>query len=230
MLKQEKQIGLIGGISWHSTIEYIREINELAAKQQRPYASARMIVSCLDFADLVELQQARNSDAINKLFSQEIDKLRNSGAEIIALASNTAHIYLQQPHLNPNIVTIYDGLVAALFESNLKKVGLLGTKYVMRDGPYVASLKERGIDVVLPPESIATRVNQAIFKQLVKGQFTQELKDEFLSYIKEYQDLGVDAVILACTEIPMLMKGASAPIPLLNSVELHARAIWQASI
>ncbi len=229
---QTKTIGILGGVTWHSSLIYYQRLNQLAARGG-DFCSADLTLRSVDFSRVVSLQKQGNLHALGTLFARERDTLLEAGAQVWAIASNTVHNYFRDPlgHAPdlPHFVSVHDALAKHIRSVGFRRVGLFGTRYVMKPGRYSQALEARGVQLELPPPEMAATVNRSIFEDLAHGRFTAPWKKTYVALLGEYQRLGVEAVILGCTEIPELMEGVESPLPLIDSVGLHTASIWEAA-
>ena len=223
---QRRRIGLIGGISWHSTAVYYQKLNQIAGSGEEPFASADFVLRSINFQTFVDHQKRGEIFQLSKIIDAARRDLYGAGADLWAVASNTGHLYLEELGSDPNFISIYDAVADWIHTCGIGKVGLFGTRYVMAEGPYATALRKRGIDLMLPPEKMAHTINKSIFLDLAHGRYTSDWKHRYLELIDEYKGLGAEAVILGCTEIPTLMQGVEASLPLLDTVKAHVESIW----
>ncbi len=222
MLKTKK-IGLVGGISWVSTIDYYRFINEGINQKLGGLNYAECMIYSLNFGDI----QALTWDNSYELLLHASQNLEKSGADVIVLCANTAHLFADkiQEQLSIPIIHIVSAMVNVLLEKQFKKVGLLGTIFTMEQDLYFSELKAQQIDCIVP-EAKSTRnyIQKTLKEELGKGVFKVETKQKYLSIINELINDGAEAIILGCTEIPMLIKQEDIEIPIFDTTLIHAQA------
>ena len=217
-----KTLGLIGGTSWYSTIEYYRFINELAAEKMGTQGNPPMIIYSLN----IELMREQNWDKINDAYLNIVKKLTCAGAEAIVICANTPHqVYnYVQPRIKIPILHIADAVGEEAKKHNLTKLGLLGNRPTMTKGFIQERLtKKFNIETIIPNEEFLDTSHKYVSKELTQGKFTEEAKAFYLDQIKQLQDRGAEGVILGCTELPLLIDQKDIDIPLLATTNLHAQ-------
>jgi len=229
-----KIIGLIGGMSWESSLEYYRMINELVKNKMGGLHSGRIIMYSLDFEEIEKMQTAGNWDELTQKMIDCAQTLEKASAEMILICTNTMHIMAEDVKNNINIPLIHiaDSTAEKIKQMKLKKVGLLGTKYTMEQDFYRGRLKEKyDLDVIIP-ESQEDRemINEVIFKELCVGEINESSKSKYLEVIENLIKRGAEGIILGCTEIPLLIKKSDIGIPLFDTMTIHAEAAVNYSI
>ena len=226
-----KTIGLIGGMSWESTALYYRILNQETARRLGGLHSAPVLLASLDFAPVEELQQAGKWKEAGVLLAATARKLAAGGASVIGLASNTMHIVAGQIEegLGVPFVHIAEPTAAALKESGVQRVGLLGTRFTMEMPFYKDRLKARGLDVLVPDSDVPA-LNAIIYDELCGGIVRDASRQIFVDAIERLAARGAEAVILGCTEIGMLIDQTSSPLPVFDTTELHAKALVAAAL
>ncbi|MEM3523572.1 MAG: aspartate/glutamate racemase family protein [Thermoproteota archaeon] len=222
-----KTIGLIGGMSWESSLEYYRIINEHVKEKLGVLHSAECILYSVDFEKVEELQHAGEWRQLATLMTSIALKLQDAGAEGIVICSNTMHKVAEkiQESLRIPLIHIVDATAVEIRRRGLKKVALLGTRFTMEDEFYKGRLKEKhGIDTIIPGEADRGRIHRIIYGELCKGVVKQSSKRETVRIIRKLAARGAEGVILGCTEIPLLVKQEDAAIPLFDTTEIHAKA------
>lgn len=221
-----KTIGLIGGITWYSTLDYYRLLNELVNKELGGVHSAKLIINSVDFAAIKEYSLAEDWDSIAVIMSKTAKSLEAAGAEGLVIGANTMHNIADkiQAAVNIPVVHIADAVAKAISEKGLKKVALLGTKYTMKMDFYRERLAKYNIEVVIPDDEGVEYINEAIYEEFSKGIFLQERKKEFLSIIDKLIMKGAEGAIFGCTEIPILLKQSDCSIPVFDTGLIHAEA------
>jgi len=219
-----KKIGLIGGMSWESTLLYYKLLNEKVKSIRGGFHSANCIIESVDFSEIAELQAKDDWDALHKLMIKRAVSLENSGAEMILICANTMHLSVPAIEQSTNIpvVHIAEVTASAIKKDKLEKVALLGTKFTMEKDFFTNILENNGISVLLPDLKSRNLVHDIIYKELVKGVITNESKDVYVAIINDLIDQGAEGVILGCTEIPLLIKAEDIDIPLFNTTKIHA--------
>ena len=219
-----KTIGLIGGLSWESTAEYYRIINETVKEQLGKLHSAKVLLHSFDFEEIVQLQHNGQWDKATQKMIAAGKTLENGGADFVVICTNTMHIMSEEmtDNLNIPLLHIVDCVGANIQKEKIKKVGLLGTKFTMEQPFYRDLLNEKGIEVIIPDEEERQIVHDIIYHELCKGIIKEESKDMYLSIIHSLKENGAEGVILGCTEIPLLVQQSDTPVPLFDSTALHA--------
>ena len=221
-----KTIGLIGGMSYESTIEYYRKINEMINKQLSGLHSAKMLIESYDFDEIEKNQAAENWELLTEVLINSAQKLQKAGADYIAIATNTMHLMADEVQDNISIPLIHIAEAAANYikEKNIDTVALLGTRYTMTKPFYKDKLKnEFGINVIIPDETQQGIVNDIIYNELCVGIVNESSRLKLLDIINSCKENGAKAVVLGCTELPNIIKNAE--IEIINTTEVHCREI-----
>ncbi len=221
-----KTIGLIGGISWHSTLDYYRLFNELVNKKLGGVHSAKVIINSVEFAEIKRLTEALDWDSIAVIIGKAAQSLEVAGADCIIIGANTMHNIADAIQAAVQIPVIHIGAVtaAAIKMKGLKKVALLGTKYTMQMDFYKAKLAENGIDTIIPGETDIAFINNSIYNEFGRGIFLPETKAEYLRIINILIEEGAEGIILGCTEIPILIKQSDCTVPVFDTALIHSTA------
>lgn len=222
-----KTIGIIGGMSWESSKFYYEYINRIVADQLGGSHSAKILMSSVDFAEIETLSFEDNWNRIGKLMAVEAKKLETAGADVVILATNTIH--LVATHIKEAIsipfLHIAKATGEAIQKKNLKKIGLLGTRFTMEKDFYTQILSDEfGLEVLIPSEAERTYLQNLIYGELVKGQFTQEGKERCLAIIENLKEEGAEGVILGCTELPILIPEKEISIASFDTTMIHSLA------
>jgi len=214
-------------MSWQSTVHYYRIINEEVARRLGGLHSARILLSSVEFAEIEEMQHSnRWSDAGDVLAGQAVG-LRNAGADFVLICANTMHKVADQVEKVSGLPVLHiaDATAEAVKRADVKKVGLLGTRYTMEEDFYRLRLLEKHrLDVVIPEADDRIFVNRVIYEELCQGIINPESKKAYLRIIKDLADRGVGGIILGCTEIEMLITSDDFPLPLFPTTWIHAMA------
>lgn len=217
-----KTLGMIGGTSWHSTIEYYRYINEIVTeKTENPLINPPLLIHSLN----IELMRRGDWDEINHAFVQFALKLQNAGAEALILCANTPHkvVPFVEPHLNIPFIHIADATADAAKKMNITKLGLLGTQPTMEDGFIRDRLvNNHQIDTVVPDDKGRAEIHRTIVEELTLADFKEETRQYYLEQMQDLKERGAQGIILGCTEIPLLIKPEDFDLPLFNTTYLHA--------
>lgn len=231
MQTKMKMIGLLGGTSWPSTIEYYRILNELAQEKLGGFHSANLLLRSIDYQDIKSRYNQR-WDEIPPLLEHQIKELANLGPDCLIICNNTLHkafdVVENNLELSIPIFHIVRATGREAQANNLNRLLLLGTQFTMEDGFYHQGLEDYGLTIVTPDES--ERINiQRIQSQLAKGIMKDEFRDFFIELVEQYS-AEVDAVVLACTELPLAFGQQDSDLPILNPTELQCREAIEFSI
>lgn len=221
-----KTIGLIGGITWYSTMDYYKLMNEMVNARLGGVSSAKVLTWSVNFAEIKELTEKHDWDGIASILCDVARALEKAGADSIMLGANTMHNIAERVEavINVPLIHIADAVARKIKAKALHKVALLGTKYTMQMDFYRDRLIRHGIDVVIPGEKEIEFINNCIYNEFGKGIFLPERKSEFLSIIDVLTARGAQGVILGCTEIPILIKQEDCEIPVFDTAFIHAEA------
>ncbi|HFL3590344.1 TPA: aspartate/glutamate racemase family protein [Clostridioides difficile] len=219
-----KTIGLIGGMSWESTITYYQVINTVIKERLGGLHSSKCILYSVDFQEIEECQSSGNWEKSAKILADAAIKLQEAGADFIVICTNTMHKVSDkiQESIHIPLLHIADVTATVLREKEIKKVALLGTKYTMEQDFYKNVIINNGIEVLIPNEEDRIMVNDTIFNELCLGIISESSKKAFLSIIDKLGKQGAEAVILGCTEIGLLIKQNDTSIPLFDTTVIHA--------
>lgn len=219
-----KTIGLIGGMSWESTITYYQVINTVIKERLGGLHSSKCILYSVDFQEIEECQSSGNWEKSAKILADSAIKLQEAGADFIVICTNTMHKVSDkiQESIHIPLLHIADVTATVLREKEIKKVALLGTKYTMEQDFYKNVIINNGIEVLIPNEEDRIIVNDTIFNELCLGIISESSKKAFLSIIDKLGKQGAEAVILGCTEIGLLIKQNDTSIPLFDTTVIHA--------
>jgi aspartate racemase len=222
-----KTIGLIGGLSWESSSEYYRIINETVARRLGGLHSAQCIMFSFDFAAIEALQHQGLWDEATVLMIQAAQQIERGGADVAIICSNTMHRMAGavQEHIDIPLIHIADPTGEAIIAQGLHRVGLLATKFTMEQDFYRGRLAERfGLDVIIPEEDERQIVHAVIYDELCRGIVREESKARYVEIINNLTTRGAEGIILGCTEIEMLIGPADSPVPVFDTTALHAEA------
>lgn len=221
-----KTIGLIGGLTWHSSVDYYRYINQLVNERLGGDEAAKMILYSVNYGEIKRLTQAGDWDAISEIIGTAAQQAEGAGAECILLGANTMHHIADNvtKKINVPLIHIADATGKAIREKGLNNVLLLGTKYTMLFDFYRNRLAALGISAQVPDAAGVEMINNSIYNELGKGIFLPETKQKYLTLIGEHINKGAQGVILGCTEIPLLIKQEDSSVPVFDTTYLHARA------
>ncbi|MGE6613714.1 aspartate/glutamate racemase family protein [Peribacillus sp. NPDC076916] len=219
-----KTIGLIGGMSWESSLEYYRLINEEVKAKLGGLHSAKCILYSVDFEEIERYQAEGDWDSSGKLLGEAALSLEKAGAEMIVICTNTMHKvvgYIEEKVSLP-ILHIADSTAKQIQKSKISTVGLLGTKYTMEQDFYKTRIESNGIKVLIPNEEDRKVINQVIYEELCLGEIQQSSRDHYKKVIKGLVDDGAEGIILGCTEIGLLVKQEDSEVPLFDTAVIHA--------
>jgi aspartate racemase len=220
-----RTIGLIGGVSWESTLEYYRIINQEINKRLGGYHSAKCLIYSVDFAEIEELQRLGKWEVIRDIITDAALNLKKGGADFVLICTNTLHKIADDIEKSAGIplIHIVDAAGREIAKRDIRKVGLLGTRFTMEEGFYKDFLLDKfGINVIIPGESDREIVHNIIFEELCFGVVKESSREHYVRIINQMADEGAEGVILGCTEIPLLVNQADVRVPLFNTTELHA--------
>ncbi len=222
---QMKTLGLIGGTTWVSTIDYYKTINNLINEKLGGDNTARLLLYSLNFAELRKLAETDNFEQIARNLVIIAQKLENAGAECLLLCANTLHLVAKevQQEINIPILHIAEATAKEISKQKISKVALLGTKVTMEKPFYKNILSVQGIKTIVPDAINREFINHSIYNELGKDIFKNETKLKYLDIIKQLQLEGAEGVVLGCTEIPMLIKKEDCDIPTFDTLLIHAK-------
>jgi len=221
-----KTIGLIGGLTWYSTLDYYRLLNELAHKELGGSHAAKIILNSVDFGEIEVLTKIQDWDGLAVIMCKAAKAIELAGADCVMIGANTMHKIADevQAAISVPVIHIADAVAASIKGKGLKKVALLGTKYTMQLEFYRTRLAASGIDVIIPAESDIELINDSIYNEFSKGVFLPERKLQYLQIIRSLTGQGAEGVILGCTEIPILIKQEDCTVPVFDTAFIHAEA------
>lgn len=221
-----KTIGLIGGMSWESTIPYYRQINQRIKQQLGGLHSAKLILYSVDFAEIEQLQRSGDWDKAGLLLAEAAAKLQAAGADALVLCTNTMHKVAQaiETAVSIPLLHIADATAEAIQQAGLKKVALLGTRFTMEQDFYKKCLTERyALDVLVPDSEGRELVHQVIYQELCLGVVKPDSRQKYQQIMADLVAQGAEAIILGCTEIGLLVNAEDSSVPLFDTTALHAQ-------
>lgn len=220
-----KTIGLLGGMSWESTVTYYQIINETIKARLGGLHSAKIFLHSVDFAEIEKHQSKGEWDKSAVVLSKAAKSLEQAGADYIVICTNTMHKVAPdiEKEINIPIVHIADATAEELQKDGIKRVALLGTKYTMTQDFYKQRIQARGIEVMIPDAEDVDIVNQVIYDELCLGKISSDSRKEFVRIIAGLQDEGAEGVILGCTEIGLLIGKEDSSLPVYDTAQIHAR-------
>jgi len=225
-----KTIGLIGGMSWESSLEYYRIINETAKLKLGGLHSAQCVMYSVDFQEIVLLQHQNKWEELTNIMINVAEKLKSSGADFIIICTNTMHKMASDIENKVGIKVLHIAEVTGekIIQKGIRKVGLLGTKFTMEQDFYKGVLKEKfNIDVVIPDENEREIVHEIIYNELCKGIINEDSKEKYKKIISNLALRGAEGIILGCTEIPLLIKQEDVNIPVFDTTTIHAISAFE---
>jgi aspartate racemase len=227
-----KTIGVLGGMSWESSLEWYRLANERVAARLGGYHSARILLDSLDFAEIEALQARDDWDAAGALLAERARALEGAGADLLVLATNTMHLVADRitDAVDIPFLHIADAAGDAVTEAGLTTVGLLGTAFTMENPFYAEKLAEHGIRTIVPDADDRRTVHDIIYGELVHGVVRDESRRAYVDVIDRLVARGAEGVILGCTEIELLITAADAPVPVFPTTALHVEAAVTAAL
>jgi aspartate racemase len=227
-----KRIGLLGGMSWESTLEYYRLINRLVGERLGGLHSADCLLRSVDFAAVEVMQREGRWAEAGSLLALEAQGLEAAGAELLVLCTNTMHKLAAEIELAIAIpfVHIADTTAAAVRGDGLDRVGLLATAYTMEQDFYVGRLREHGLDVLVPGEDDRRIVHDVIYRELCLGIVRDGSRDEYRRIMAALVDRGAQGILLGCTEIDLLVSAEDSPVPVYDTTYLHAARAVELSV
>ncbi|HEX7356246.1 MAG TPA: amino acid racemase [Ignavibacteriaceae bacterium] len=222
-----KTIGLIGGTGWVSTLEYYRLINKGINVKLGGHNSARCILYSVNYADINECNLRDNHEGVYQIVLNAAIKLNSAKVDFLVLCANTLHQYVDRltAEVGLPIVHIADATANEIKKKGLNTIGLLGTKFTMEMDFYTRKLSEAEITSLVPEKPDRLFIHNAIMNELLKEQFKPETKKRFLDIIHDLEQKGAQGIVLGCTEIPLLIKQTDTPLPVFNTLDIHADAV-----
>ncbi|MGY3188058.1 aspartate/glutamate racemase family protein [Lysinibacillus sp. TE18511] len=219
-------IGMIGGMSWESSAEYYRLMNEEVKRQLGGLHSAKCILYSVDFQEIEHYQARGDWDKAGQVLGEAAQSLEKAGADFIIICTNTMHkvIDIIQEKISIPILHIADATAHQITEAGLQKIALLGTKYTMEQDFYKARIEGFGIDVLVPLTEERTEINRIIYEELCLGQIETTSKEYYLQVIEDLVNSGAQGIILGCTEIGLLIKQEDVNVAVFDTTVIHARA------
>jgi len=220
-----KTIGLIGGMSWESTVTYYQVINETVKEKLGGLHSAKILLYSVDFAEIEEYQSQGEWEKSAEVLASAAQNLEKAGADFIIICTNTMHKVAPdiQKKISIPIVHIAEATASVLQSRGIRKVALLGTKYTMTQDFYKNKITETGIEVVIPDDDGVKLVNDVIYNELCLGILKDDSKAKFVTIISDLQKRGAEGVILGCTEIGLLIGQADVSLPVFDTTLIHAQ-------
>ncbi|MBC5636109.1 aspartate/glutamate racemase family protein [Ornithinibacillus sp. BX22] len=219
-----KTIGLIGGMSWESSLEYYRIINEEVKNKLGGLHSAKCLLYNVDFSEIEQYQAEGNWEKAGQALGEVALSLEKAGADFIVICTNTMHKVIDsiEEKIEIPVLHIADATATQILKANIKTIGLLGTKYTMEQDFYKSRLESQGIHVVVPNNEERLQVNRIIYEELCLGEINKSSKDYYKDVIHNLVKNGAEGIILGCTEIGLLFKPEDSEVPLFDTTVIHA--------
>ncbi|WP_368654299.1 aspartate/glutamate racemase family protein [Ornithinibacillus sp. 4-3] len=219
-----KTIGLIGGMSWESSIEYYRIINEEVKNRLGGLHSAKCILYSVDFEEIEQFQAEGKWEESGELLGDAAHSLETAGADFIIICTNTMHKVIKdiEEKISIPILHIADATANQIKKANLHTIGLLGTKYTMEQDFYKSRIESNGIKVLVPESTEREEINRVIYEELCLGNIQHASKSYYKEIIKNLIAKGAEGIILGCTEIGLLVEQADSKVPLFDTTKIHA--------
>ena len=221
-----KPIGLIGGLTYVSTLEYYRYLNELANQRLGGSESIDIIMYSVNFGEIKTLTEAGDWKSISTIICKIAKLIEDNGAACLLIGANTMHKIADeiQAAVKIPVIHIAEAVAKEIKKEGLKKVGLLGTRYTMQLGFYTDRLARHGIETIIPKQEDIEFINNSIYNEFSKNIFTSETKSRYLNIISTLKEKGVEGIIGGCTEIPILLNQSDCDIPLFDTAKIHSAA------
>lgn len=219
-----KTIGLIGGMSWESSMTYYKVINETVKNKLGGLHSAKCIMYSVDFYDIEKCQADGNWEKSGEILGEAAYNLEKAGADFIVICTNTMHKVINQikERISIPVLHIAEMTAEKILEKKMKNIALLGTKYTMEQDFYKSKLIEKGINVIIPDKNDIEIINKVIYDELCLGIINPESKVKYLEIVKTLKQKGAEGIILGCTEIGLLIKSEDTDVPLFDTALIHA--------
>ena len=222
-----KTIGMIGGMSWESSIEYYRIVNELVNARLGGFHSAKCLMYSVDFAEIEELQHLGKWDEATALMIDAAKRVQNGGAEFLIICTNTMHKMAEQVQQNISIPLLHiaDATAEIIKIYDMKRIGLLGTRFTMEEDFYKGRLVDKyGLDVIVPNNDEKAIVHRVIYDELCNGEIKESSKLKLIKIMDHLVENKAEGIILGCTEIGLLIKQEDIRVPLFDTTKIHAEA------
>jgi aspartate racemase len=223
-----RRLGIVGGTSWVSSEHYYRALNEGVAARRGGSHSAPLVLWSVEFGEFARLQHDGDWSAIAKILCDAARRLVDAGCEGIALAATTTHLVADDVRAAIGatpLVDLVDATAEAIVVAGHRRVGLLGTRFTMDSSMFPDRLAQAGVDVLLPEEADRDRVHTVIYDELTRGIVSDTARADYLAVIDKLAAAGAEAVVLACTEQGLLLRDGDASVPLIDTTDVHCRAL-----
>lgn len=219
-----KTIGLLGGMSWESTLEYYRLINEETKHRRGGLHSAKCLLYSVDFGEIEPLMQRDEWEQISQVLVKASRLLQEGGADFLLLCTNTMHKLYEsiQEAINIELIHIADPTAEEILNAGINKIGLLGTKPTMEQDFYRERLQEKGIEVIIPGEQDRDAVHRVIFEELCLGKYDEQSQQAYIRIMNNLTAQGAEGIVFGCTEITLLLKKEEVSVPVFDTTLIHA--------
>jgi len=228
-----KVIGLIGGMSWESTVEYYRLINDTVKQRLGGLHSAKCVLYSVDFAEVEKYQRQGQWAEAAELLGNAAQQLERAGAALVLICTNTMHKLADaiQGRIGIPLLHIADATADAVQQAGLRRVGLLGTRFTMEEDLYRGRLADRfGLEVLIPDVEDRREVHRVIYEELCLGEIRSESKAHLAAIMKRQVEKGAQGIILGCTELGLLLNSTDSRVPLIDTTRVHAMAAVKAAL
>ncbi|MDK2950481.1 MAG: aspartate racemase [Kosmotogales bacterium] len=227
-----KVIGIIGGATSESTLEYYRYITESYIERFDNYGYPKILINSVSFEEFFQCMKNDNFHKLNSLIASEGKLLENAGADFIIVACNTFHLFLDKlrNEISIPILSIIDSVKAEIEKDKLENVLLLGTKHTMDFNLFGKEYKDTNIDVVVPDKKDKDIINEIVYDELPRGIIKNKSKEKILKIIKKFQEKGTEGIILGCTELPLIIKKEDTPLKIYDTTYIHSIAALKYAI
>lgn len=221
-----RTIGLIGGMSWKSTVPYYQIINETIRDLAGGFHSAKIVLYSVDFAEIETLQRADQWEESGRYLADVAQKIEGAGADFLVIGTNTMHIVADAiaSAISIPILHIADATARVVLDAGAKTVGLLGTRFTMEKDFYRRRLEDHGLRVLVPEQADRDEVHRVIYEELVLGRIEDASREKYRDIVQELVARGADAIIFDCTEIGLLLSRSDSPVPVFDTAAIHAQA------
>jgi aspartate racemase len=228
-----KTVGLLGGMSWESTVPYYQVLNREVRRRLGGLHSARILLLSVDFQEIEVLQHQGRWEELGGMLARDARTLEVAGAELLVLCTNTMHLVAPQVEaaISIPLLHIADAIAARVKGAGLRRVGLVGTRFTMEEDFYRGRLAERhGLDVLVPPAQDREQVHRIIYQELVLGRILPSSREVYRRIAEDLVSAGAEGVILGCTEIGLLLRPGDASVPLFDTALIHAEAAAELAV
>ena len=219
-------IGLLGGMSWESTLDYYRIINQEVRRRLGKQHSAKIVMYSVDFEEIEQLQESGGWEEAGRILAAEARRVERGGADFLVMCTNTMHKVAPaiEEAIDIPLLHIVDAAAESIKRANVERVGLLGTRFTMQEDFYRGRLTDsHGLEVLIPSAEDCAIVDRVIFEELCQGEILEESRREYVRIIRALGERGAEGVILGCTEIGLLIKPEHSPLPVFDTTALHAQ-------